>query len=236
MNPDKIIFITGVSTGIGLAAVKRFRSEKYTVYGIGRSFPKDLSPDKRLKLDLSDLSAIENFEFPEITEKTEIVLINNAGTLGEIARIDQQKEQKEADVIQLNLIAPMILCRKFIQQYRKQSLCIINISSGAGKRAISGWSAYCASKAGLDLFSETIQLEATEQDLQLRIHAFAPGVVDTAMQAKIRESDPEKFSSLDRFISLKEEGELRTPETVAGDLLTIVMNKNLSVILNPADL
>ena len=48
-----------------------------------------------------------------------------------------------------------------------------------------------------------------------KIVAFAPGVVDTNMQAQIRETNKEDFTNLDRFITLKEEGKLLSPEYVA---------------------
>ena len=48
-----------------------------------------------------------------------------------------------------------------------------------------------------------------------KIVAFAPGVVDTNMQAQIRETNKEDFTNLDRFIALKEEGKLLSPEYVA---------------------
>lgn len=48
-----------------------------------------------------------------------------------------------------------------------------------------------------------------------KIVAFAPGVVDTNMQAQIRETNREDFTNLDRFIALKEEGKLLSPEYVA---------------------
>ena len=57
--------------------------------------------------------------------------------------------------------------------------------------------------------------EEAAKEFPVKIVAFAPGVVDTNMQAQIRETNKEDFTNLDRFIALKEEGKLLSPEYVA---------------------
>ncbi len=227
------VFITGVSGGIGRAVAEAFLKEGYEVTGIGRHFPEDLAIAK-LELDLSDPVAVEGFEFPDADHATKAILINNAGTVGEIAPVFNMSGA-EQQVMQVNLISPMILCRKFVRHFENSSQVIVNISSGAGKRPIPSWSAYCASKAGLDLFSETIQAEANEATKDLRVHAFSPGVVDTEMQAVIRSTSPEKFSSLSRFLKLHEEKALRSPHEVATDILRLLERK-YPVIVSYTDL
>jgi NAD(P)-dependent dehydrogenase (short-subunit alcohol dehydrogenase family) len=61
---------------------------------------------------------------------------------------------------------------------------VINIVSGAANRALPGWAAYCASKAALLMLTHSIALEGAA--FGLKAFAFAPGLVDTAMQAGIR--------------------------------------------------
>ena len=55
----------------------------------------------------------------------------------------------------------------------------------------------------------------SRKEYPVKIVSFAPGVVDTNMQAQIRETNKEDFTNLDRFIALKEEGKLLSPEYVA---------------------
>ena len=114
---------------------------------------------------------------------------------------------------------------QFIKTFKKTAERghILNISSGAGKNAIDGWAAYCASKAALDLFSETIRLEFNLHQLEnWYIHSIAPGVVDTEMQSEIRNSNPAEFKSLDRFIALKVENQLTEPAAVAEKLFRVI--------------
>jgi NAD(P)-dependent dehydrogenase (short-subunit alcohol dehydrogenase family) len=73
---------------------------------------------------------------------------------------------------------------------------VINLSSGAAFRPLEGWSAYCASKAGLAMFTRSIDLEYGAQGI--RAVGFAPGLVDTGMQAQIRASGVNPVSKTPR--------------------------------------
>ena len=73
---------------------------------------------------------------------------------------------------------------------------IVNISSGAAHRAMEGWSAYCASKAGLAMLTKSLALEYGP--LGIRVFGFAPGIVDTDMQASIRASGIGPLAKLPR--------------------------------------
>ncbi len=65
------------------------------------------------------------------------------------------------------------------------------------------------------MFTQCVATEEAEKEYPVKIVAFAPGVVDTNMQSQIRETNKEDFINLDRFIALKEEGKLLSPEYVA---------------------
>ena len=65
------------------------------------------------------------------------------------------------------------------------------------------------------MFTQCVATEEAAKEFPVKIVAFAPGVVDTNMQAQIRETNKEDFTKLDRFIALKEEGKLLSPEYVA---------------------
>lgn len=111
----------------------------------------------------------------------------------------------------------MILTSTFMKHTKdwKVDKRVINISSGAGKNPYFGWGAYCTTKAGVNMFTQCVATEEVEKEYPVKIVAFAPGVVDTNMQSQIRETNKEDFINLDRFIALKEEGKLLSPEYVA---------------------
>lgn len=219
----KLAFVTGASRGIGKALVESLLKDGFTVVGLSRSATIEHPNYSHLTLDLSDLDAIKNVAFNSIADH--VLLVNNAGLLGEVGPIGEIADQSIDEVMRVNTIAPQLLMNRFIQQYQNKvkSAHILNISSGAGKNPIDGWAAYCASKAALDLYSETIQLEFNLHHRQhWHIHSIAPGVVDTAMQGEIREADPTKFKSLDRFIALKTENQLTSAASVAEKLMHVI--------------
>ena len=78
----------------------------------------------------------------------------------------------------VNLVAPMLLMSRFLRATAAVPLRrIINISSGAGRRPIAGWSAYCAAKAAIIGFTRALAWEATPKGV--RVNAIAPGVILT---------------------------------------------------------
>ena len=212
---SKTYIITGVSRGIGKALAEHFLSKNHFVIGIGRSSSLNYPNFHFVELDLLDSNAIQNFQLPT-TESEEIILINNAGIIGNIERISSMKADCIDEIMQVNVIAPIKLIRKISEYYGKsKSLTVVNISSGAGKRPIPSWAGYCASKAAIDLFSQTFLLEELELGKSTKVYSVAPGVIDTDMQVQIRATDKSLFSSLENFQNLKSNNKLETPERIA---------------------
>ena len=222
------VYVTGVSRGLGKAVAEKFLKEGYSVVGIGRSSDIHHVNYTFLVCDLSLQSDIDKIQFD--TTCDEVILINNAGQIGNIQRISDQKEPDFEEVMQVNTFAPMYLSWSCLQQV-KGAIKIVNISSGAASRAIPGWAAYCASKAALDRFSETIQLEEKEKGRDVKVWSVAPGVIDTAMQEKIRSASAESFSSLGTFLDLKKNDELTNPQVTADKLFRLIVQKGIDRVL-----
>lgn len=221
---SKIAFITGISSGIGNALALHLLKNDYTVFGIGRSNTINEKNYQFIQLDLRKSDAVSYFRFPQHLAES-YLLVNNAGMIGEILPVGELSPETVVDVMQVNSIAPQILINTFLQTFMRQNVPVhvLNISSGAGKRPIDAWATYCASKAALDLFSETVKVEMElREQKNFSIHSVAPGVVDTEMQVKIRAASPEKFKSSQRFHDLKNNGELITPQLVANKLMTLI--------------
>jgi len=214
-----VFFITGVSSGIGLACTRFFLDQGHSVVGIGRNSVVKHDNYSFIQLDLSDTQAVYNFQFPKI-KGNDFVLINNAGVLGDVSQVWEQSDENYNNVFQINVTSPVILSKKFINLF-DQGL-IINISSGAAQRAIKGWSAYCASKAALDMFSMTLQEELTHYNKSFTVKSIAPGVVDTNMQSKIREVLPESFPDSPTFHELYETKQLDSPDLTAKKLNYVI--------------
>jgi len=230
------IYITGVSKGLGKEFVDYFLAAGHHVTGIGRSHSFDHPNFSFIKCDLSNLNEVQSIKFE--SKENELILINNAGVIGNIKRISDQKESDIQEVMTVNTIAPMILCQEFLRQtHLENKLTIINISSGAANRPIPSWAAYCSSKIAMDRFSETIYLEEQEKGRNINVFSVAPGVIDTSMQEKIRASNKVDFSSLDNFRSLHENGELTSPNDAVNKLVKLIQKKESNpVICNLNDL
>jgi benzil reductase ((S)-benzoin forming) len=229
------VFITGVSSGIGLAFLNHFLSEKAIITGIGRTKPDVQGNYSFLMCDLANLNQVNALSLK--SNATDIILINNAGTIGTIQRVSSQEISDIEEVMIVNSISPMRLCQKILQENPGKKITILNISSGAANRAIPSWAAYCSSKIALDRFSETIQLEEDEKNTKTRVFSVAPGVVDSKMQEKIRQRSLLDFSSVNNFVELHSNGDLLDPKFVVNKLVKLLFNSTkTSVIYSIKDL
>jgi benzil reductase ((S)-benzoin forming) len=221
-------FITGTSKGIGRALTEKvLEAENTFVYGISRNASVQHPRYHHQPLDLSDITALRNnlFKlFPALSDAERVVLVNNAGVVGEIGYVGAVPTDNFEFVFNVNVNAPAILMNDFISAYAalRCPKVIVNISSGAAQRPVDGWSAYCASKAALDMLSLTCQQEQDLQGTGLKVYALSPGVVDTAMQQHIRQADAQQFSSHQRFVDLHANKELLAPGTVAQRIIQLV--------------
>lgn len=229
MRSEQLYIITGSSKGIGLGLVQHLiQMPNNRVIGISRTKTEIEHPNfTQVTCDMSEiesLSGILEKVFPTGTF-SRVVLVNNAGTIGKIAYVGALSPDMIAKVFSINTVAPAILINAFVSKYasyRHAERVIINISSGAATKPIDGWAMYSASKAAINAMSQTAQKEAELKETGIRIFALAPGVVDTDMQATIRQSEEESFSQLKRFRKLKEDNALSTPTEVAEKILYLL--------------
>jgi sepiapterin reductase len=151
-------------------------------------------------------------------------LINNAGALGRVGPLEKMSSEELATVLRVNLEAPMALTGAFLRATAAWSgpRKVLNISSGAGRRAIHGWAAYCASKAGLDHFSRVTALDEARHQNGARIVSLAPGMVDTDMQRQLRAASPADFPEHGHFVEVHASGQLMTPEQSAAKVLALL--------------
>ena len=119
--------------------------------------------------------------------------------------------------LDINLTGVFYTVRAFLPaMVDRNAGVLIFTSSGAATHPGVGWTAYCAAKAGLDHFVRNLAAELDERGLSIRAHPFYPGVVDTSMQERIRQTSKDAFPSVDRYRAYHEEGVLRPPEQVAA--------------------
>jgi len=235
-----IAYITGTSSGIGKAIALRMLKDGHRVIGLSRTCSITELNYTHISIDLGDLDVVSKFEFRS-NNSDDVLLINNAGVIGPIKPIGHHVEQDIIQVNTINIITPQILTNKFVNKFihSNQTYQIINVSSGAGKSPIDAWSTYCASKAAIDLFSETLAKELQERGHQnWSVFSIAPGVVDTKMQKEIRTSNPSQFLGHQKFMDLNANNELADPNYTAELFYTVILNpKNYkNVVFSVRDL
>lgn len=230
---SNIVIITGGSKGIGNALAKKYSSENYIVYSLSRSITGNKNL-KEISINLLDFHSATS-SFSSILDKTNlqnpksVTLINNAGRLGEISNLENIPSNDINASILLNTTIPLAFSGIFTEKL-KNSNCIkkiINISSGAAIKPYNGWSVYCSSKAALDMMTATIAQEQSEISNGVKAYGIRPGVVDTNMQTQIRETSIDRFKNVQRFIDLKKNKELYTPEFVANRLYELETSNKL---------
>ncbi len=224
-------FITGTSTGIGYAITRQLLKKKaITVFGLSRYQTIDHPDYHHTTIDLSRPENLSKFDFPNIEKAKQIVLINNAGVIGEIAFAGNKNNEILVNTYQINIVSPSILINRFIKKYQSMETkkIILNISSGAGRHAIAAWSDYCASKAALDMFSRTVAEEQLflPESQRIQVFSVAPGIVDTPMQDQIREAGKENFPYHDTFVGYKTQNLLTSPDEVAESIQNIIENSS----------
>ncbi|SNR15659.1 SDR family NAD(P)-dependent oxidoreductase [Tenacibaculum jejuense] len=230
---NNVLIITGGSKGIGNAIVKKYSQENYKVYSLSRTII-DVQNVTQTPVDLLNIKEAKNaleMLIDEIKKSTitSITLINNAGRLGEIANLEHINYQDIHQSVFLNTTIPLIFSSLFINQLselncKKQ---IINISSGAAKKPYEGWSVYCSSKAALDMITATIAKEQENIEYGVKSFGIRPGVVDTNMQSQIRTTEVSNFKNVQRFIDLKNNNELYSPDYVAERIYNLDISNKL---------
>ncbi|MEO8384676.1 MAG: SDR family NAD(P)-dependent oxidoreductase [Betaproteobacteria bacterium] len=230
-----LAIVTGSTKGIGAALRDVLATDANNlVITLSRS-PTTIASPLNIRLDVSELAAIEPAFAEAIVHARnrqfeQAVLINNAGVVSPVGAFDQISAADTGHNLMVNVAAPMILSRLFANSLRENARqrLIVNISSGAAKRAIAGWSAYCAAKAALEMATRVAALEAASSDQSLSICSLAPGVVDTAMQGLIRETTESAFPDVARFRAMKAEGVLRDAHDVAREIVALITNGKLT--------
>jgi NAD(P)-dependent dehydrogenase (short-subunit alcohol dehydrogenase family) len=224
----KVAVITGASRGLGAGLAERFLERGLKVAACARHRP-ELAGDAGRVLtqaaDVTDADAMEQLCAAAAERFGQVDLwINNAGLLAPIGPLRDNDPAELALNIQVNVVGVFNGSRAFIRHLhaRGGDGVLLNISSGAARNAYAGWSAYCAGKAAVDRLSESIALE--EADHGLRVHAVAPGIIDTDMQTMIRNSRPEQFPRVQKFLDLKAKDAFSSPGFVADRLLELAFD------------
>jgi 3-oxoacyl-[acyl-carrier protein] reductase len=189
----KVAFVTGGSKGIGLAIARALVADGLQVAITGRDAAR-LSA-ARPSIEAAGPGSVETLQ-ADVRRYDEVqaaiaatvarfggldVLVNNAG-IGIFAPVASMTRNQWLEVIDTNLTGVFNACHAALPHLRRrQGGFIINISSLAGKNPFVDGAAYCASKAGLNAFSEALMQELRHDDI--RVSYVMPGSVATSFSS-----------------------------------------------------
>ncbi|MDQ3696427.1 MAG: SDR family oxidoreductase [Gemmatimonadota bacterium] len=230
---DVAAVVTGHTRGLGAAIAEHLLSRDVRVFAIGRRRNAELVARYgdaliQVELDLADPAALTAWLHSEVLGRflrhsQTALLVNNAGVVQPVGPLDTQDITIIARAVVVNVAAPLALSGAFVAATRDaRDRRILHISSGAGRQAYSGWSVYCATKAALDHHARAVALDRTPA---LRIASVAPGVIDTDMQAAIRATTERNFPDRQRFVSMKREGQLLSPERAGQAVVEFLLSE-----------
>lgn len=137
-------------------------------------------------------------------------LVNNGGVIEPIAPVAEASLQEWEHNLQVNLLGAVRLIQLALPHLRQSGGRIINVSSGASINVVGGWGAYSAAKAALNHLSRVLASE----EPQVTCLALRPGLVDTEMQATIRQKGQGRMAERNyEFLSAQyAQGRLLPPE------------------------
>ena len=180
---NKVVLITGASTGIGKETAKLFQSKNWKVAATMRT-PENADDLKRIvdmeciRLDVTDVDSIRSAIAETLDKFGRIdAVVNNAGfaVVGPFEAATQEQIDRQ---FQTNVYGLMNVCREILPYFREQKRgMIVNVASMGGRITFPLYSLYHATKWAVEGFSEALQFEVREFNIKVKI--IEPGPIKT---------------------------------------------------------
>jgi benzil reductase ((S)-benzoin forming) len=226
---NDVLWVTGDSSGLGLALCDEAHRRGTQVYGVSRRQMSvawnHLTMDLARPEDCLRLARIVADSVPPTDTRLRFVhcaaSIGPLGFAGTVADMDALFAN-----IMLNSVAPQLLghalLRELNQRDFRSQFELVLVSSSAPRNALPGWSSYVAGKAAMNAWVTSVGKEPDVHSFDLFVVSVEPGIIDTPMQDEIRNSDESRFPNRARFEDLHRSGRLRPPTAVAMELLALL--------------
>ncbi len=219
---SKMVFITGVSSGIGAGLAAYYLEEGWEVLGCSRREPVWFTRQDRFHFVSCDLSCFS--QIPEAMEKLfdgfgrcDLAILN-AGVLSRFGDLQSVSIEECQRVMDINLWSNKAVLDWLISSSIALQQ-VVTISSGAAVNGNRGWNAYSISKAALNMLTRLYAGEAPD----IHFTALAPGLVDTAMQEKLCNlPQDDRFPTLDSLRSRRGTAEMPNAEQLAPRLASAI--------------
>ncbi len=219
----KTALVTGASSGLGDAISRRLIRDGFAVL----LADIDEQAGRRLATELGEDASFERLDVTREEDWKAIIktvearwekldtLVNCAGTttIGTIESLGYDVLQKE---IAINVGGTFLGCQYAIPLMANHGGSIINISSGASKKARADLVGYNATKAAVTMMTKSIALHCAENRYGIRVNSVHPGAIRTAMIDKVLSQSDEPDELLASFEAAHPIGRLGKPEEVAS--------------------
>lgn len=213
---DKVLIITGASSGIGEATAKKLSQDGAKVVLMARSEDKlktlkqDIENNNGEALVVSgDVTKSDDFKnaVQQTVDKFGKVdgLINNAGLMP-LSFVEKLKTDEWEQMVDVNIKGVLNGVAAVLPELKKnKGGDIINISSMAAHRYFPGGAVYCATKSAVKMFSEGLRQELSPK-YGINVTSIEPGAVDTNLTSTITDEDiKEKMKKMQKMTTLESE-------------------------------
>ncbi|MGH9131093.1 MAG: SDR family NAD(P)-dependent oxidoreductase [Acidimicrobiales bacterium] len=227
-----LVWISGASSGIGLALAASVPWSEARVIGISRRPPPGNASNgsiEHLRADLADpagwqtVGASFRAELGRL-DPERVVFVHAAGTLEPVGFAGEVETEAYASNVVLNSAAAQVLGHMFLAAVAPLAASqrhLVMISSGAARSVYAGWSSYGAGKAAMDCWVRNVGAEQAARG-GVRVWSVAPGTVDTGMQDLLRHTAEADFPARSKFVELHATGGLAQPAQVADRIWALL--------------
>lgn len=247
---NKTAFITGATSGIGLATATLFAKNGLKIILCGRREDRL----KKLSEELSKETEVFTLNF-DVRNKEEVfsqiqslpkdfseidILINNAGNAHGLETIDEGNTEDWDAMLDINVKGLLYVTKAILpKMLERKSGHIINIGSTAGKEVYPKGNVYCASKHAVDALNQAMRIDLNGKGI--KVGAINPGMVETEFSEVRFKGDADRAGKVYQgFTPLKPEdiadviwfAVTRPPHVNIADLTVMCLDQASSTIVN----
>ncbi|RWI85461.1 MAG: SDR family oxidoreductase [Mesorhizobium sp.] len=222
---NKVVIVTGATSGIGEAVVEAFAATGASLVLVGRdrerglraleSVQKLACPAELMLGDVSDSAFADHVVNSSVARLGKVdVLVNSAGIIRR-GSVVETSDDDWREIFEANVSGVFYFSRAAVKAMRKTGGgSIVNIASNVGLVGCPGLAAYCASKGAVVLLTRAMALDHAKE--QISINAVCPGAVDTPMLVSGHSNPVSVDEVLQRNIDSTPQGRVATPKEIAS--------------------